>query len=171
MVMDLSKTMQEALNQHLNHELESSYLYLSMAAYLSTENFPGAAHWMRLQAQEELVHAMKFYNYINDRSGRIILLALDAPPIAWRSLLDVFESGLEHEKKMSQKINALVDLSLQEKDHATNTMLQWLVTEQVEEESTFTELINKFKLAGSDGSGMFMIDEGLATRTSVPDAI
>ena len=169
--MDLSKTMQEALNQHQHHELESSYLYLSMAAYLSTANFPGAAHWMRLQAKEELVHAMKFYNYINDRSGRNILLPLDAPPIAWKSLLDVFESGLEHEKKMSRQINALVDLSLQEKDHATNTMLQWLVTEQVEEEATFTELINKFKLAGSDGSGMFMIDEGLAKRTSVPDDI
>lgn len=169
--MNLSKRMQEALNQHLHHELESSYLYLSMAAYLSTENFPGAAHWMRLQAKEELFHAMKFYHYINDRSGHNILLALDAPPVAWKSLLDVFESGLEHEKEMSVKINALVDLSLQEKDHATNSMLQWLVTEQVEEEATFTELINKFKLAGDDGSGMFMIDEGLAKRTSVSDAV
>lgn len=166
--MNLSKAMQEALNQHLHHELESSYLYLSMAAYLSAANFPGAAHWMRLQAKEELVHAMKFYDYINDRSGRNILQALEAPPIEWESLLDVFESGLEHEKKMSQKINALVDLSLQEKDHATNTMLQWLVSEQVEEEATFTELINKFKLAGS--GGMFMIDEALAKRTSLPDS-
>jgi len=167
--MELSKTMQEALHQHLNHELKSSYLYLSMAAYLSTANFPGAAHWMRLQAQEELTHAMKFYNYINDRSGRNILLALDAPHNAWESLLDVFESALKHEKEMTRQINALVDLSLQEKDHATNSMLQWLVTEQVEEEATFTELINKFKLAGSDGSGMFMIDEGLAKRAGTPN--
>jgi len=160
--------MQEALNQHLHHELESSYLYLSMAAYLSAVNFPGAAHWMRLQSQEELVHAMKVYNYINDRSGRNILLALDAPPNEWESLLNVFESALEHEKRMTRQINALVDLSLQEKDHATNLMLQWLVTEQVEEEAIFSELINKFKLAGSDGSSAFMLDEGLARRTSKP---
>lgn len=164
--MDLSKAIQEALNQHLQHELESAYLYLSMAAYLSAdENLPGGAHWMRLQAQEELVHAMKIYNYINDRSGRNILLPLDAPPNRWESLLDVFESALEHEKRMSQQINALVDLSLQEKDHATNSMLQWLVTEQVEEEATLSELINKFKLAGSDGSGKFLIDEGMSKRT------
>jgi ferritin len=169
--MSLSNTMQEALNQHLSHELESSYIYLSMAAYLSTENFPGSAHWMRLQAQEELGHAMKFYNYINDRSGCVVLLALEAPPTTWKSLLDVFEAGLEHEKIMSRRINTLVDLSLQEKDHATNTMLQWLVTEQVEEEAMFSELINKFKLVGSDGSGMFMIDESLAKRASLQEAV
>jgi len=160
--------MQDALNQHLNAELESYYLYLSMAACLNDVNFPGAAHWMRLQAEEELDHAMKFYDFINDRDSRVVLLPLNKPPSEWESLLVAFESALEHEKLMSRRINALVDLSLQEKDHATNMMLQWLVTEQVEEESVLTELINKLKLVGSNGSGLFMIDEELRKRVRPP---
>lgn len=166
--MGLSANMHKALNQHLNHELESSYIYLSMAACLNNLNFPGASHWMHLQAREELSHAMKFYNFINDRDCKVTLLALQAPPSGWESLLAIFEEALEHEKLMSQRINELVDLSLQEKDHASNSMLQWLVTEQIEEEATFAELIHKFRLVGDNGSGLFMIDQELAKRTSIP---
>jgi len=166
--MSLSKIMQDSLNQHLNAELESSYLYLSMAAYLNDVNFPGAAHWMRLQSEEELEHAMKFYDFINDRDSRVVLMPVNKPLSKWESLLAAFESALEHEKLMSQRINTLVDLSLKEKDHATNMMLQWLVTEQVEEESVFTKLINKLKLVGCNGSGLFMIDEELGKRTRSP---
>jgi len=158
--------MQEALNQHLNAELQSAYLYFSMAAYANSASFPGASRWMRLQAQEELEHAMRFYDHINGRDGRVILKAVNEPQPEWESILDVFESGLEHEQLMTQRINKLVDLSLREKDHAANTMLQWLVSEQVEEEATITEIINKLKLVGSNGSGLFMIDEELGRRSS-----
>jgi len=163
--MALNPAMQNALNQHLKAEIESSYLYLSMAAYLNGANFPGAAHWMFLQAQEELDHAVRFYDHINDRAGRVVLMAVDAPQTDWASLLDVFEAGLRHEQLMTQRINELVDLSLREKDHAANPMLQWLVSEQVEEESTITEIINKLKLVGDDGSGLFMLDQELGRRT------
>ncbi len=167
--MALSPAMQDALNQHLKAELESAYLYFSMAAYLNGANFSGAAHWMRLQAQEELDHAVRFYDHINDRAGRVILMAVDAPQTDWASLLDVFEAGLRHEQLMTRRINELVDLSLREKDHAANSMLQWLVSEQVEEESTITEIINKLKLIGSDGSGLFMLDHELGERTRIMD--
>ena len=168
--MSLSASMHEALNQHLNHELESSYIYLSMAACLNAMNFPGASHWMHIQAREELGHAMRFYNFINDRDCKVSLLALMAPPSKWESLLAVFEAALEHEILMSRRINELVDLSLQEKDHATNNMLQWLVTEQVEEEATFAELIHKLRLIGDNGSGLFMVDQELGKRVSSPEA-
>lgn len=168
--MSLSATMHEALNQHLNHELGSSYIYLSMAASLAALNFPGASHWMHLQAQEELGHAMKFYDFINDRDCRVTLHALPAPPSDWKTLLEVFQAALEHEKLMSERINTLVDLSLTEKDHASNSMLQWLVTEQIEEEAMFSGLIHKLKLVGGDGSGLFMIDQELGKRVATPTA-
>ena len=168
--MGLSENMHKALNQHLNHELASSYIYLSMAACLNEMNFPGASHWMHVQAQEELGHAMRFYDFINDRDCKVTLLALEAPPSSWKSLLATFEAALEHEKLMSQRINELVDLSLQEKDHASNSMLQWLVTEQIEEEATFAELVHKLRLVGDNGSGLFMIDQELGKRSSTTAA-
>ena len=162
--MSLSENMHQALNRHLNHELESSYIYLSMAASLNALNLPGASHWMHLQAQEELGHAMKFYDFIHNRDCKVTLSALPAPPSEWKTVLEIFEAALEHEKLMSGRINELVDLSLQEKDHASNSMLQWLVTEQIEEEATFTELIQKLRLVGDNGSGLFMIDQELGKR-------
>ena len=130
----LKEKIQAALGKQLNAELFSSYLYLSMSAYFQSISLPGFANWMRVQAQEELVHAMKFYDFINDRNGRVMLQKVDGPPTEWSSPLDVFESTYQHEQKVTGLINDLVNLAVAERDHATEIFLQWFVAEQVEEE-------------------------------------
>lgn len=164
----LNEKIQEAFNKQINAELYSSYLYLSMAAYFESVNLPGAANWMRCQAQEEVVHAIKFYTFTNERSGRVLLTGIQGPPTEWDSPLHVYQEAYQHETKVTGMINALVDLALQERDHASNTFLQWFVTEQVEEEASADAVVQKLKLAGSDGSGLFMIDRELATRVFTP---
>ena len=156
---------QDALNKQLNAELHSSYLYLSMAAYLESQNLKGMAHWMRIQAQEENLHAMKFFDFINERGGKVVLTQIDAPKTEWSSPLDVFEDTCKHESKVTGLINELVDLSLSEKDHAANAFLQWFVTEQVEEEASAQEIAGKLKLVGDRGGMQFMIDRELSQRT------
>jgi len=160
----ISDKIQEAFNKQINAELYSSYLYLSMAAYFESLNLPGFANWMRCQAQEELIHAMKFYTFIHDRNGTVTLTAIDGPPVQWDSPLAAFKDANLHEQKVTSMINALVDLAIQERDHASNTFLQWFVTEQVEEESSSDQVVQKLKLAGSEGSGLFMIDQEMAQR-------
>ena len=161
----ISEKMQEALNGQLNAELYSSYLYLSMAAYFQDLNMPGFANWMRVQAQEEDSHAMKFYNFINERGGRVILKSIDGPPTEWDSPLAAFEAVLEHEQKVTGLINDLVELALAEHDHATNIFLQWFVTEQVEEEDSANDVIQQIKMIGEAKSGLFMLDRELGQRT------
>ena len=156
---------QDALNKQLNAELYSSYLYLSMAAYLESQNLKGMAHWMRIQAQEENLHAMKFFDFINERGGKVVLTQIDAPKTEWSSPLDVFEDTCKHESKVTGLINELVDLSLSEKDHAANAFLQWFVTEQVEEEASVQEIAGKLKLVGDRGGMLFMLDRELGQRT------
>jgi ferritin len=163
----LSKKMEEALNSQVNAELYSSYLYLAMSAHFSELNLEGFAHWMNLQAQEELTHAMKFYSFINERGGRVVLHAIAAPPVTWDSPLSVFEAVLNHEQKVTRLINDLVDLAISEKDHATNIFLQWFVTEQVEEEASVNSALQKLKLLGENSGNMFLIDQELARRTIV----
>lgn len=162
----LTPRMEQALNEQVNAELYSSYLYLAMAAYFSEHNLEGFTHWMNMQSQEELTHAMKFYAFINERGGRNILKTIEAPPASWDSPTAVFEAVLEHEQKVTSLINALVDLALSEKDHATNIFLQWFVTEQVEEEASVNAVLQKLKLLGGDSGGMFMVDRELANRTA-----
>ena len=162
----LSDKMQEALNGQLNAELYSSYLYLSMHAYFKRINLDGFANWMYFQAQEELTHAMKFYDFINQRSGKVRLQQVEAPPWEWDSPLAVFEATLEHEKKVTGRINALVDLALSEHDHATNIFLQWFVSEQVEEEESVAGVLEQLKLMGDAKGGLFMIDRELAKRSA-----
>ncbi len=163
-----NKVLEKALNEQLNAEMYSSYLYLSMSAYFSDAGLSGFANWMRIQAQEELSHAMKFYDYINERGGRVILKQIDAPETEWESPLAAMEAVLEHEKKVTALINDLVDLAIKEKDHATNIFLQWFVTEQVEEEDSVNEVLSKLKLIGGEGNGMFIIDKELSTRVFTP---
>jgi len=164
----ISDKIQDAFNKQIVAELYSSYLYLSMSAYFESINLKGFAHWMRIQAQEELVHAMKFYMFVNDRGGSVMLGAIDAPPTSWGSPLAAFQDAYAHEQKVTGLINSLVDLAIVEKDHASNAFLQWFVTEQVEEESSADEVIKKIQLAGEQGGGMFMLDSELATRVFTP---
>jgi ferritin len=164
----LKPKIQEAFNRQLNAELHSAYLYLSMAAYFESENLAGMATWMRVQAQEEVVHAMKFFDFINERDGRVTLTELEGPKTEWASPLDAFQGGYEHECKITGLINQLVDLSIQESDHAANAFLQWFVSEQVEEEATAKSIVDKLKLAGDSSVALLMLDGELGQRTFTP---
>jgi len=166
----LGEKLQDAINDQMNAELYSSYLYLSMSAYFQSVNLAGFANWMRIQAQEELVHVMKFYDYVNERGGRVTLKAVDAPPTEWKSPLAAFEHAYEHEQMVTGRINDLVNLAIDERDHATNGFLQWFVTEQVEEEASADGVVQKLKLVGADGGGMFMVDRELGQRVFAPPA-
>ncbi len=160
----ISEKVQQALNDQLNLELRSAYHYLAMSAYFSQLNLNGFAQWIRIQAGEELTHAMKIYDFINDREGNVELADVKGSPIAWDNPLAVFENAYEHEREVARRINDIVDLSLAEKDHATNTFLQWFVTEQVEEEAITNEVVQKLKLVGADGNGLFIMDRDMAQR-------
>jgi ferritin len=166
----LNEKMEKALNDQLNAEMYSSYLYLSMASYFQSINLNGFATWMRVQTQEEMLHAMKFYDFINERGGRVTLGQIAGPPTEWESPLGAFESALEHEQKVTGLINSLMDLALEGRDHATQIFLQWFVTEQVEEEDSANEVIQKIKLMGDAQGGLFMVDRELGQRTFTPPA-
>jgi ferritin len=166
----LSEKMSEALNGQLNKEIYSAYLYLSMSAYSTYIGLKGFANWFMVQYQEETVHAMKIYDYINSQGGQVKLLAIAQPPAEFESPLDMFAKTLEHEKFVTKCINDLVDLAIEEKDHATNIFLQWFVTEQIEEEANDNEIISKLKLVGEKGDALLMIDRELAARVFTPPA-
>ncbi len=166
----IKEKIQDALNKQLNAELYSSYLYLSMAAYFESVSLKGFANWMRVQAREELDHAMKFYDYINERSGRVNLTSISAPSAQWDSPLAAFEQVYEHEQKVTGLINDLVNLAESEADQATNDFLQWFVAEQVEEESSADEIVQKLRLLGEDRSRLFMLDQELGQRIFTPPA-
>ena len=161
----LTEKMQTALNAQLNAELYSSYLYLSMNAYFKSVNLDGFANWMHYQAQEELEHSMKFYDFIIQRGGNVQLQQIEAPPTEWSSPLAVFEATLKHEQKVTGLINDLVDVAHEERDHATNIFLQWFVSEQVEEEENVGGVLEQLKLMGDAQGGLFMIDRELAKRS------
>lgn len=164
----LSKKMEKALNEQINAEFFSSYLYLSMSAYFEAAGLPGCAQWMRAQTQEEWFHGMKLFGFVNERGGRVELKAIAAPPAKWPSTLAVFENVLAHEQKVTGLFNDLVDLALKEKDHATNIFLQWFVSEQVEEEAGVGAILGKLKLIGKDSSGLFALDGELGLRVFTP---
>lgn len=163
----IGKKMEAALNKQINAELFSAYLYLSMNAFFHSINLQGFANWMRIQALEEMTHADRFYRFMTDRGGRIILDVIEKPPVKWASPLAVFEDVLKHEQKVTSLIHSLVDLSISEKDHATNAFLQWFVSEQVEEESNADTIIQKLKLIGDNGYGILMLDSELAQRAFI----
>ncbi len=166
----LNKKMEDAINKQLNAELYSSYLYLSMAAFFESKDLSGFANWMQVQAQEELSHAMKFYNYLVQRGARVTLPQIDEPPAEWESQVAVFEHVFEHEQMVTGLINDLVDLAVSLGDHATNNFLQWYVAEQVEEEESSSGVLQKVKLAGDAPSGLFMLDSELGQRVFNPPA-
>lgn len=162
----LKDKIQKALNAQMNLELSSSYLYLAMAAYFESENLNGFAHWMKLQSGEEYGHAMKIYGYINQRSGRINLAKIDAPKSEWKGATEIFKETLKHEQLVTKSINDLVDLTISEKDHATNAFLQWFVTEQVEEEATAMDILDKIKMVGDNKNGLFLLNRELGMRAA-----
>jgi ferritin len=162
----IEKAMQEAMNEQINKEMFSSYLYLSMAAYFEDKNLPGFANWMRLQADEEREHAMKFYDFILERGGKVILKAIDAPKTEWASSLEVAEEVAAHEAKVTASINALYELALKEKDYPAQVMLQWFISEQVEEEKNAAEIVANLKLIEARGTAVMMLDHRLAKRGS-----
>lgn len=164
----LSDRMNQAINDQVKWEMYSSYLYLSMSAYCQDLGLSGFANWMRVQAQEEMFHAMKFYDYVLERGGKITLQAIDAPPATWSGPLEVFEKTLEHERHVTARINDLVNVAIDERDHATNIFLQWFVSEQVEEEDSVNDMLNKLRLINGEGQGMLMLDKDLATRVFTP---
>jgi ferritin len=158
--------MQDALSKHANAEFYSSYLYLSMSAYFQSINLTGFASWMRVQAREELAHAMKFYDHVIERGGRVSLQPVEAPQPKWDSPLAAFEDAYRHEQKVTGLINQLVDEAVQTKDHATNAFLQWFVSEQVEEEASVDAIVQKLRLVGDAPGGLLMIDHHLGERAS-----
>ncbi len=160
----LKEKIESAFNKQLNAELFSSYLYLAMAAYFEAQNLKGMAQWMQMQLQEENLHAMKFFDFINERGGRVVLAKIEEPKADWSSPLDVFEDACAHESVVTGLINSLVDLSISESDHASNGFLQWFVSEQVEEESTVEAIRDKLKLIGDNPVALFMIDQELGQR-------
>lgn len=162
--------MEKALFDQLNHEFYSAYLYLAMSAYCSHLEFNGAADWLKLQYEEEHIHATKIYNYLVEQGVHVVLKEVEQPPSEYGSVLDVFTASLTHEQSMTARLNDLSDQALKEKDHATYNLLQWFVNEQVEEEATVGAIISKLKLVKDDGYGLLMIDNELGGR-SAPEAI
>jgi len=163
----LSKKMEKALNEQLNAELASSYIYLSLAAYFESENLEGFASWMQTQAQEEVVHAMKIYGYIHSRGGRVVLTAIEGPQTSWKSPTAGFEAAFEHEKKISKRIDDLVEMANSENDHASHQFLMWFVAEQVEEEESVGRVVDKLKMVNEAPGGLFMMDRELARRAAM----
>ncbi len=164
----INKKMEKALNEQVNAEMYSAYLYLSMESYFNSLNLKGFANWMRVQTQEEMVHAMKIYDFVINRNGRMLLKTIDGPTTKWDSPLAAFKAVLEHEQKVTGLIHNLVNLAIEEKDHATNSFLQWFVNEQVEEESSAEEVLQQLKMMENAPGGLYMLDRELAQRVFTP---
>lgn len=165
----ISEKLEKALNQQINAEYFSSYLYLSMSSFFDFKGLPGMATWMRFQAQEEMIHAMKFYDFVLERDGRVLLAEIESPQTEWDSALNVFEEAYAHEQKVTGMINNLVSLAREEKDYAADSFLQWFVDEQVEEEASVTAVLDQLRLVGDNGMGLYMIDGQLSQRQPPAD--
>ncbi|OHB56798.1 MAG: ferritin [Planctomycetes bacterium GWF2_50_10] len=166
----IGKKMEEALNSQVNAELYSAYLYMQMAAYFKHKNLPGFANWMTVQVQEEMLHATKFYNYILDRGGQVKLMSIDGPPTSFESALGIFEMAYAHEQKVTGLINNLVNLAIEQKDHAANMFMQWFVNEQVEEEANASGIVEQLKMADGQPGAVLMLDREMAARVFTPPA-
>lgn len=164
----ISKQMTAAINKQINAEIYSAYLYISMSSYSTLKGLKGTANWLFIQAQEEMTHALRMYQYVNSQGGHAVMSAIDQPPSEFESLKKIFEDTLEHEKKVTAMINDLMNLAVKEKDHATEVFLQWFVNEQVEEEENANDVLARVNLAGEQGNGLFMVDNELAARMFVP---
>lgn len=160
----LNQKIEEALNAQINAEMWSAYLYLSMAAYCHSQGNPGMGKWFEVQFQEEQDHAKIFFNYVISRGGNVVLKPIEAVPTTWNSVLEVFESTLEHEQKVTALINNLFAITAAENDYATQSMLKWFIDEQVEEEETVQNIIDNLKMIKDNGYGLYMLDKELGAR-------
>lgn len=160
----INSKIEKAFNAQINAEIYSAYLYLSMATYLDSTGYTGMALWMKKQAQEEMQHAMKFYDFIYSRSGKVTLTKIDSPTSSWKTLLQLFEDVYDHECKVSSLINSLVELSQEENDYASLVFLQWFVTEQIEEEASALEIVDKLKMLKDSKPALYMLDKELSRR-------
>ncbi len=165
----LKEKMLNAINNQINAEQYSALLYLSMSAYFYNKGLPGFANWMYIQYQEELTHANKFFSYVNERGGKVTIRAIDQMPTDFEGVIDVFEKTLVHEQNVTSLINNLVDVAIEEKDHATQSFLKWFVDEQVEEEANVQEILDTLKLINGQGNGIFMLDREMRQRIFVDD--
>lgn len=160
----INKKIEEALNAQINEEMFSAYLYMAMSAYLKSINLNGSSKWMEIQVQEELLHAKKIYDFIYNRGGEVVLEQINKPKTKWNSLINVFEEAYDHEQHITARISDLLKLSLEENDFATNSFLQWFITEQVEEEANVDDIVNQLKLIGKNEGALFMFDRELGSR-------
>jgi len=160
----ISKKMETALNEQINKEFYSAYLYLAMSAYCNKLNMPGTEHWFRMQYNEEVIHMTKMFDYVMQHGGDAHLMQIDEPPQEFGTVMEAFEASLTHEQFVTQSINELLDVAVEEKDHATQVFLQWFITEQVEEEANVQEIVQRFKMAGDNGGALMMLDDKLLQR-------
>ncbi len=166
----INQKLEKLINEQINAELYSAYLYLSMGAYFEDQGLAGFANWMRVQFEEEQFHGLKFFDYLAERGGRVQLEAIDKPEVNWASPVAVFEEVLKHERHVTSLINNLIDVAIEERDHATKSLLNWFIDEQVEEEATAETLLNQLKMVEGDGRGLLMLDKDLAARVFTPPA-
>ena len=166
----LSDRLQDAINRQINNELYSAHLYLSMSAYFESLDLNGFAHWMKLQFEEETAHALKLFDYVNDRDGRVVLRAIEQPQVEFESPHSVMRSALEHERLVTSMINDLYALAISERDYPTHVLLEWFVSEQVEEEKVLNEIVAHMDLIGNDGTGLIIMDQRLGDRTAAAGA-
>ncbi len=164
----ISDKLADAINAQINRELFSEYLYISMQAWFANQNLDGMANWMDVQGKEERFHAMKFFNYLVERGGKVVLKALDQPTVDFSSPLEIFTAALKHEEFISKSINSLMDVAISENDHACRSFLQWYVDEQVEEEANADKIVQKLKMIGDNTYGIYMLDAELGTRVFTP---
>ncbi len=161
----ISQKLQNAINEQINSEFYAAHLYLSMAAYCDTRSLGGFAHWLKLQYSEESSHALKLFDFITDRGGRVVLKAIEQPPVEFESVTSVMQMALEHERKVTAMIDGLYELALDERDYSAHVLLEWFVDEQVEEEKSLTEIIDHLKMVGDDGTGILLLDARLGERS------
>lgn len=162
----MDEKVEQAFNAQIKHELDSAYIYLAMCAQFEAANLPGFARWMRMQAQEEVGHAMRLYEHVNDRGGRVILEGIDKPPTEFGTPVEVFEKALNHERKVSALIRDLYEVAVAENDYAAQIELQWFITEQVEEEKSAGDIVDQLRMVGENTAALLMMDRQLGARTS-----
>jgi ferritin len=160
-----SPVVQDKMNQQIMHEMYSAYMYLSMSAHCESANLPGFASWLRMQAEEEMEHAMKFYDFIHERNGKVVLFAIDQPPSEFGTPREIFEQVYAHEQKVTGLINSIYELSVKENDYPSQIFLHWFIEEQVEEESNSSQILETLKMIGDSANGLFMLDHQLGKRS------